>query len=163
MVTTAVVVWQQTAMGHLCSSIKGNQLQKQNNQTEVAVAVVAWQHGQSIKWKRLQEKINWRWQQWWWHGGSIKWKQLNNQPEVAVMAMVTAAVVAWWQTAVRHCHSSMQHKMEVAAKSNQPVVAAAVVHGGSTMEVAENKKEKVNNQLEVAVVAKVAAVAVAWQ
>jgi len=70
MVTAMVVVWQQTAMGHLHGSIKGNQLQKQNNQPEVAAAVVAWRRGGSIKWKRLQEK---------------------NQLEVA------AAVVAWRQ------------------------------------------------------------------
>jgi len=46
--------------------------------------------------------------------------------------MVTAVVVAWWQTAVRRCRGSVQRKMEVAAKSNQPEVAAAVVHGSST-------------------------------
>ncbi len=65
-------------------------------------------------------------------GSSCKKKEkVNNQPEVAVVAMVTAAVVVWWQTAVRHHCSSMQLKMEVAAKSNQREMAAAVVHGGS--------------------------------
>jgi len=63
--------------------------------------------------------------------GCKKKEKVNNQPGVAVVAMVTAAVVAWWQTAVQHRRGSLQRKMEVAAKSNQPEVAAAVVHGSS--------------------------------
>ncbi len=48
--------------------------------------------------------------------GCKKKEKVNNQPEVAVVAMVTAAVVAWWQTAVRHRRGSVQRKMERAAK-----------------------------------------------
>ncbi len=99
-----------------------------------------WWHGSSAKWKRLQEKtINRRWQWWWWHGSSVNWKQLqknnqlevaavvvawqqpkmevaakqkmvNNQPEVAVVAMVTATVVVWWQTTMGHLCGSIKWK-----------------------------------------------------
>jgi len=44
MVTVTVVVWRQTAVDHLCGSVKWTQLQK-INQPEVAAAVVAWQQG----------------------------------------------------------------------------------------------------------------------
>jgi len=46
---------------------------------------------------------------------SAKWNRLkkynekvNNQPEVAIVAMVTAVVVAWRQNAVRHCRGTVK-------------------------------------------------------
>ena len=68
--------------------------------TKVATAVVAWQQTAmrhrrgSAKWKRLQNKK----------------EKVNNQPEVAVVAMVTAMVVAWRQTAMGHLRSSAKWK-----------------------------------------------------
>jgi len=54
------------------------------------------------------------------HSTKWKWLQKNDQLEVA------AAVVACSNTAVQHCHSSMQCKMEV-AEYNQLEVAAVMV------------------------------------
>jgi len=69
---------------------------------------------------------------------AAKQKKVNNQPEVAVMTKVAAAVVAWHQTAMRHLCGRFKWKW------------------------LQSRKEKVNNQLEVPAMTKVAAAVVAW-
>jgi len=56
---------------------------------------------------------------------AAKKEQVNNQPEIAVVAMVTATVVVWRQTAMGHLRGSIKWKQ--LQKINQPEVAAAVV------------------------------------
>ncbi len=83
------------------------------------------------------QQHNWRWQQWWWHGN---------------------------YTAMQHHCGSLQHKKEVATNKiiNQAATLLCKNHHGSTKwKWLKNKKEKVNNQLEV--LEKVAAAVVVRQ